>query len=1118
MRKNYLMKSISIIFMLLAMMFSCQPVSEDIDSGNSNSNNTNQGGNTGGDDTGNGNGGGNTGGDNDNENEGGNTGGGNNPAKLTLQNLIDNANAGDEIDLSAHKDLSGYNATVNKPLTIKNGSLKNATLTVTAENVKLDKLENVSVTTSSKLSVNNSKLNVLSVGATTETSRSTISAVEMSPAMVSVAGCEIENVELNGFNSQLNIVDAKTKINDIVTSTKAKIILEAGSYEGMKDPTVTDDGELTRIDMTKEKELSVLSIYSNPKKAEYQIGEVLDVTGLVVMGTYTASIEVFKSGGWKGEAVDSVTKWEDEKDYTVTCEDFSTAGVKIVTITSNIDTKVKCNFYVYVKDPQTGEVPEAKISDIKLENAGTVKTSYLQGEKLDLSGVLITGMCNGYKINLPYTSEPANGTALTNVGEITVTFYYNGVQVNVLPITVEETFTIEFYDGIDNSKPLYTQKLAYQDIIKIPSSPVREDYTFTGWYFDKACTSPMNYYWARENIKLYAGWIKNVYINNVTIKVTNLPTEVKALSIWGTLNNYKLANIIADKDLYIADVTNGTATFNFDKFNIIVPLWCQFMPMTSKDMAMSDATWWQTAFSGSGSYSNAENNLVYDFSNKLAADNMILTLDVASVYGDMLSEKKMFEYRFCTEKYDEAFIVTAEGVYKIIYNGIDGAINSNVASFEVKKDVELKDASRLGYNFLGWYENADFSGNKITGWKAGEKKADVTLYAKWEECTYKIIYNGITEDTVNSNVTSFEITHDIRLKNPSRPGYNFLGWYEDADFSGNKITGWAAGDKTADVTLYAKWGENTPIIGGTNIYSYKLNIDEITGAWGGTTVSPAFSVVLLTDEQLADCKAAEDFYQATAAEPEYQISGYANMKIADTSRAGDYAVYGSYVPDNEYKYYDGVAVTVTENTFELFVDMSKITKTQLRANWGGNNQRLMTEDDIVDLTGYKPYVIALGQEQFDSDNYVFTAWNADVMKMSLTTSFPTDLQYAAPKVLTYYDLKYIAGNATIDETTGAWNHVALDSNLSYDFTYTYYGEDNFGEDVYDEFKFTNGDWDFQAGGIQISALDTEFELYSDNAIDNITFVDGLLTPGNEYTISLIVLGDNVAYVKVTAKE
>ena len=507
MRLKKLTRSVSIILMLLAMMFSCQPVSEDV-------------------------GGNNNGGSNSGNQNGGNAGGGDNPAKLTLQNLIDNANAGDEIDLSAHKDLSGYNAMVNKALTIKNGSFNNATLTVTAENVKLDKVEDVSVTTSSKLSINNSKLNVLSVGASTETSRSLASAIEMSPAMVSVTASEIENINLDGFNSQLNITDVKTKIGDIQTSTKVKIVLEAGSYVGMKDPVVTDNGELTRIDMTKEKELSILSIYSNPKKTEYEINDEIDLTGLIVMGTYTASIEVFKSGGWKGEAMDSVTKWEDEKDYTLTCEKFDTAGVKIVTIESKIATGVKCYFYVYVKDPQTGEVPKAKISDIKLENAGPIKTSYLQGDKLDLSGILMTGICNGYKINLPYTSEPANGTTLTNVGEITVTFYYNDVQVNVLPITVEETFTIEFYDGIDNSKPLYTQKLAYQDRIKIPSAPEREDYTFTGWYFDKACTSPMNYYWARENIKLYAGWIKNVYINNVTIKVTNLPTEVKALSIW----------------------------------------------------------------------------------------------------------------------------------------------------------------------------------------------------------------------------------------------------------------------------------------------------------------------------------------------------------------------------------------------------------------------------------------------------------------------------------------------------------------------------------------------------------------------------------------------------------
>ena len=377
-------KILVLLTMTLALLFGCDQITDDVSTNNNNGENNNIG----------------------NQN-GGNTGGGNNeddkpvnPQTLTLQQIINDTNAGEEIDLSKYKDVTDYSATVNKALTIKNGSLNNAKLIVTAENVKLEKLEKVSVSTSSRLTINNSKLSDLLIGANSETSRSGTLSTEMSLAMASITGCEIENVELIGFNSQLNITDVKTKINDIITSTKAKIILEAGSYTGMKDPTVTNDGELTRIDMTKEKELSVLSIYSNPKKAEYQIGEELDVTGLVVMGTYTASIEVFKSGGWKGEAVDSVTKWENEKDYTVTYEDFGTAGVKIVTITSNIDTKVKCNFYVYVKDPQNTEIKEPEITDITPKSLGTPKTLYRVGEKLDLSWVQLVGTYNGLEINL----------------------------------------------------------------------------------------------------------------------------------------------------------------------------------------------------------------------------------------------------------------------------------------------------------------------------------------------------------------------------------------------------------------------------------------------------------------------------------------------------------------------------------------------------------------------------------------------------------------------------------------------------------------------------------------------------------------------------------------------
>ena len=303
--------------------------------------------------------------------------------------------------------------------------------------------------------------------------------------MVSVAGCEIENVELNGFNSQLNIADATTKIDDIVTSTKSKIILEAGSYDGMKDPVVEDNGELTRIDMTKDKELSVLSIYSNPKKAEYKLNEEIDLTGLIVMGTYTASVEIFKSGGWKGEEIESVTKWENEKDYTV-YYDFSTAGVKIVTIESKIATDIKCNFYVYVVDDSqnngTSQPEKIEFTNIRVESLLLKpKTSYKVGEKLDLSGYRVMGTYNGLDVNLQYTSDPANGTVLEK--DVVVKFYYANQEIGKgISIKVTQPCTVEFYDGIDSSKLVCKTEVAFGESLKLPVAPSKTGYTFAGWY------------------------------------------------------------------------------------------------------------------------------------------------------------------------------------------------------------------------------------------------------------------------------------------------------------------------------------------------------------------------------------------------------------------------------------------------------------------------------------------------------------------------------------------------------------------------------------------------------------------------------------------------------------
>ena len=84
----------------------------------------------------------------------------------TLQYIVNNTNDGETIDLSKYDNITSYTATINKQLTIKNGSLNNEMLTIEADKVELAELENLNLTTSEKLgdgklTIRNSKLSDL---------------------------------------------------------------------------------------------------------------------------------------------------------------------------------------------------------------------------------------------------------------------------------------------------------------------------------------------------------------------------------------------------------------------------------------------------------------------------------------------------------------------------------------------------------------------------------------------------------------------------------------------------------------------------------------------------------------------------------------------------------------------------------------------------------------------------------------------------------------------------------------------------------------------------------------------------------------------------------------------
>ena len=310
----------------------------------------------------------------------------------------------------------------------------------------------------------------------------------------------------------------------------------------------------------------------------------------------------------------------------------------------------------------------------------------------------------------------------------------------------------------------------------------------------------------------------------------------------------------------------------------------------------------------------------------------------------------------------------------------------------------------------------------------------------------------------------------------------------------------------------------------TGVYKYELLVDDISGAWGGSAENPAFSVMLLNDATLQACVDAGDFKQATAVEPEYQVGAFGNMKLASkpnaegscTANAGSYAVYGGNPVNDVFQYYNGIAVTIDEEgTFTLYVDMSKLVKTQLKGLWkdeGNGDEAVMTDQDIVELDGYKPYVIALGDDVVDEDNYIMTGWSASLMKMEEGATFPTEeLKKEAPAVPVVADINCIVGTIT------GWDHTPMTDN-----TYEFGFDADVTADVNaaTQFAFTNGDWGYRFSNAVVEALDVEVDLAEDVGGNpaHVTFAADVLEVGKDYTVTFIPGSDNhSAKVKVSAK-
>ena len=122
---------------------------------------------------------------------------------------------------------------------------------------------------------------------------------------------------------------------------------------------------------------------------------------------------------------------------------------------------------------------------------------------------------------------------------------------------------------------------------------------------------------------------------------------------------------------------------------------------------------------------------------------------------------------------------------------------------------KLKNPTRYGYDFAGWYDNPGGQGSRYKGTTVNKQEGAQTLYATWSAHLHKITFHynwpvstGEASTTEKTDI-AFGSSYGT-LPNPTVTGYTFNGWYTSAS-GGTQASASTKLTTDEDVTLYGRW-------------------------------------------------------------------------------------------------------------------------------------------------------------------------------------------------------------------------------------------------------------------------------------------------------------------------
>lgn len=136
----------------------------------------------------------------------------------------------------------------------------------------------------------------------------------------------------------------------------------------------------------------------------------------------------------------------------------------------------------------------------------------------------------------------------------------------------------------------------------------------------------------------------------------------------------------------------------------------------------------------------------------------------------------------------------------------------------------LATSTRTGYTLVGWFTAAGQTGIQVTKDTILEHDESHTLYAHWTPTVYNITYHLDGGVNNGGNPATYSATNlPINLLAPTRVGYDFLGWSNQADSA--DYVDEIPTSATGDLDIYANWETGT----------YQITFDPLGGVASFTT-------------------------------------------------------------------------------------------------------------------------------------------------------------------------------------------------------------------------------------------------------------------------------------------